>query len=310
MRSRLALILALVLSIFVLAIPLENSVVRAEAPAPAQTPAPAAPRRAPSQNNQYVLFMPMTQRSAVAAPAPQPPSKKGVGLTYHDCDTVAKVGATWEYGWTPQPDNCPGVENIPMLYQASDVGGTVGGNSNWIMGFNEPDSPDQANIPASQAATLWRQVEQLYPNRKLVAPAPSGADPTWLVDFRNDYISMYGTAPRLNALAVHCYAWSANACIQFTQQFEAWAKAWGVPEVWVTEFPISPASPNNLNQSLQGGQAFLNWMESDPMITRYEWFASRIKGTEPWASSYFDTPLVDWNSGALTAFGQMYVAYH
>lgn len=197
-----------------------------------------------------------------------------------------------------------------MIWGASDVNATVGGNSQWIMGFNEPDSTSQANISPANAATLWRQIEQKYPTRKLAAPVPSGGNSTWLPAFRQSYISAYGAPPRLDALAVHCYAWSAAACIQYTQSFETLATAWGVPEVWVTEFSISPAAPNTLSQALQEAQSYINWMEGDSMITHIAWFASKIQGTEAWASGYFLTPVVDWTTAQRTAFGNMYLPFH
>jgi hypothetical protein len=197
-----------------------------------------------------------------------------------------------------------------MVYGAGDLSATVEGNSEWLMGFNEPDLSSQANISASQAALLWRQIEQKYPSRKLVAPAPSGSNPNWLVDFRTAYLSDYGAPPRLDALAVHCYAWQASACIQFTQNYyEAWAKAWGVPEVWVTEFSFATTGPNTPSQSIREGQTFIDWIESDPLITRFAWFASKIQGIEAWLPPSFDTPLIDWTSGKPTAYGNMYLPY-
>lgn len=286
-----------------------TSVVLAQPSAPLkQTLSSSIPPRLPSQN-QYSLFMPMAQRSSMTAPSAAPVAKKGIGLPYHDCDSVSKVGASWQYGWTPQPDNCAGVENVPMVYGLSDMTDPIGGNSQWLMGFNEPDSPSQSNLAPSQAATLWRQIEQSNPNRKLVSPAPTATNVTWIIAFRNAYISMYGAPPRFDALAIHCYAWSASECISYAQQYEAWAKSWGVPEVWVTEFSISPVAPNNPTRAIQEGQKFMNWMASDPMITHFAWFVSKMQGTEAWAPASFDTPTLDWSSGSLTSYGQMYLPY-
>ena len=235
--------------------------------------------------------------------------KKGGALTYQDCSTATAVNASWEYGWAPSPPNCAGIENVPMIWGAGDVNATLGGNSQWIMGFNEPDSASQANISPADAATLWRQIEQKYPDRKLLAPAPSGANANWLVDFRNAYIAAYGTPPRLDGLAVHCYAWYASQCLPFVQQFEGWASSWGVAEVWVTEFSFATTSPSSPSQSLQEAQTFINWMAGQSQVTHFAWFASKIQGTEWWLPPGFNTPLVDWNTGQLTSFGTMYLPY-
>lgn len=284
------------------------------APAWAQKPTPVPPkptpvRRAPS--NTHLIFIPFLQVSGTVAPSATP--KKGLPLTYNDCTTASAVAATWIYAWSVSPPNCTGTENIPMIWGASDVNATLGGNSQWIMGFNEPDSASQSNIAPSVAATLWRQIEQKYPTQKLVAPAPSGAAPNWLVDFRNAYISTFGTPPRLNALAVHCYSWYAElgdyGCIPHTRKFIDWANAWNVPEVWVTEFSFSPTAPSSPSQALQEANTFITWMNHQTVVTRYAWFASKIQGSEPWALATFHTPIVDWNNGTLTSFGMMYLPY-
>lgn len=236
--------------------------------------------------------------------------KKGISLTYGDCDSAIAVRASWEQGWSPNPANCAGVENVPMIWGSADINVTVGGNSPYIMGFNEPDSPSQSNLTASQAASLWRQIEQKYPARKLVAPAPSGANPDWIVDFRNAYISLYAIPPRLDALDVHCYAWYAEQCVTHAQKFITWANSWGVSEVWVSEFSFSPTSPSSPGGSLAEAQTFINWAMGTSKIARYSWFASKMSGTEWWFNSLFNTPLVQWNTASqLTSFGTMYLPF-
>ncbi len=303
MRFRSTLRVIFVVTVLALLIPFASSAVVAQSPTPTKQAPVARTPRAPT-GGQLLVFVPLVQ-----ANTPKIVAKKGIGLTYGDCPSATAVVAVWQYGWSPTPAACAGIENIPMIWGASDVNATLGGNSQWIMGFNEPDSTSQSNISPSNAATLWRQIEQMYPTRKLAAPAPSGGNTTWLPAFRQAYISDYGTAPRLDALTVHCYAWYASQCTSFTQQYETWATSWGVPEVWVTEFSFSPTSPNTLSQSLQEAQTYINWMEADSMITRFAWFASKIQGTESWMSPYFDTPLIDWTTGQLTAFGTMYVPF-
>ncbi len=283
-------------------------------PAWAQNPTPVPPkptpvRRAPSNTN--VIFIPFLQISGTVTPPAAP--KKGLPLTYNDCASATAVGAKWIHAWSTTPPDCAGMENIPMIWGASDVNATLGGNSQWIIGFNEPDSASQANLSPAVAATLWRQIEQKYPTRKLVAPTPSGAAPNWLVDFRNAYIAAYGAPPRLNALGVHCYSWYAElgdyGCIPHTRKFIDWANAWNVPEVWVTEFSFSPTAPSSLDQSLQEANTYITWMKNQSLVTRYAWFASKIQGTEWWAIPTFHTPITDWNSGALTLFGNMYLPH-
>ena len=80
----------------------------------------------------------------------------------------------------------------------------VGGNSPYILGFNEPDLSSQANLTPQRAAVLWRRIEQAYPHRLLVSPAVSCGDLYWLVRFRSAYRELYGTWPRFDVLAACC----------------------------------------------------------------------------------------------------------
>jgi len=278
-----------------------TSSLSADAPKPTPTPALRQP------NNSHQLFLPFI----IQPPGVPPPSapKKGAGLTYQDCATATAVGAVWSYGWASTPPDCADIENVPMIWGASDVNVNLGGNSEWILGFNEPDSANQANLSPALAASLWRQIEQKHPSRKLVAPAPSGAAPNWLVDFRNAYIAAYGAPPRLDALAVHCYAWYAWQCTAHTQQFITWANSWEAAEVWVTEFSFSPTAPSNPTRSIQEANTFITWMTGQAQVRRYAWFASQIQGNEWWSIPTFHTPLVDWKSGELTTYGTMYVPH-
>lgn len=221
--------------------------------------------------------------------------KKGVGMPYADCDKLATLGIRWAYNWSSETWNCPGVENVPMAW--AGVPQTVRGNSDWLMGFNEPDRPDQANLTPEQAAIKWRGIEAMYPERKLVAPAPSHLDPEWLARFRDAYIAAFDRPPRLDALAVHCYLPTADECIALVQQFEDWAAAWNVPEVWVTEFSFVDTKEE---------KQFIRYLQADPMVSRYGWFALSYRGFETWAPARdAQAPLVD-STGKLTAWGSTY----
>lgn len=237
----------------------------------------------------YVYYFPQVGR------APES-TKKGVGMPYADCDELAALDIKWEYSWSSETWNCPGVENVPMVW-GNYVPKAVGGNSQWLMGFNEPDLPDQSNISVDVAVSLWRSIEQSYADRKLLAPVPSHLHPDWIVLFNTAYVAKYHQAPRLDALAVHCYLPTADECIALVQQFEDWAAAWDVPEVWVTEFSFVDTKEE---------KQFVRYLQADPLVTRFAWFALSYRGSETWAPARdSQAPLVD-ASGKLTAWGSTY----
>jgi len=282
----------------------------AESPPP--TPQPRQMRLSSSpQANQYFIYLPFIANPA-GLPPPPPPAvpKKGVGLTYNDCASVVSIKATWQYGWSTAPANCPNIENVPMMWDWTGINQTLVGNSNWLMGFNEPDLVWQANMTPEYAATVWRQLEQKHPEKKLLSPAPSDQHPSWLVNFRNAYIAAHGTPPRMDGIAVHCYLWTSAQCIQLTQTYIGWAKSWGIAEVWVTEFEFPTSGVRSLDSALQESSNYIGWLESQSIVTRYAWFAPLIQGNESWAPQNYIAPLIDWNTRQPTAYGNMYLTYH
>jgi hypothetical protein len=245
--------------------------------------------------------------------------KKGVPITSRDCPTAIAVGAIWGYDFETDTAGCAGVENVPMITGEYDVGWPLGGNSKWIMGFNEPDLDIGNLISPAHAAELWHGIELKYPSRKLLAPAPSNnpdgysTNPKWLTDFRDAYILAYKVPPRLDGLAVHCYRQYASECITLTTQYVYIATTWNIPEVWVTEFSFCMnsdwCSNAGVDPSVQEMQKFMSWMEDEVKVTRFAWFATKYQGTERWADPRYYTPLVDWNTGQLTRWGNTYLPY-
>lgn len=232
-------------------------------------------------------------------------NKLGLGGCPSSCEAL---GCSWCYSWNPQPGVGQGHERVPMIWGRNDVGATPIGNSIWLMGFNEPDLSGQANLSVDAAAVLWREVERLYPDRKLVAPAPSDVWIGWLPAFRSAYFARYGAWPRLDALAFHCYRPSATDCIGIGQQFVSWARAWGVREVWATEFAFLPAWTADAEGE---ARRFVAWLEGEPRVTRYAPFVSYIDFSAgppwwwPWAGPGTN-PSVLTETGELSAIGRWY----
>lgn len=216
-----------------------------------------------------------------------PNTARGVTLKYRDCADVGAVGATWAYDWSVAPPLCPGVESVPMISCKQEAewllfGQTaLGGNSEWVMLFNEPD----LILPISpvEGARLYRVLEPHLKGRRIVAPAPSESGIEWLPEFRAAYAVQWGHYPRLDALAVHCYSNTFESCRQVVAQFVLWAHQWGVPEVWVTEFAFV--------SSEQDAVRFMRWLRDEPRVTRFAWFTNR---DEPSALVAADGELTRW----------------
>lgn len=226
---------------------------------------------------------------------PETHHKKGLANTLHagmHPEDAIVVGASWEYFWWNQAPVVDGIESVPMIDTPAAMSIPVWGNSPWLMGFNEPEIETQANVTPERAAQLWHTIEVSHADRLLVSPAPV-QDEEWISKFRSVYYDRYGRHPRLDALAVHCYLSSASDCIEWVGRFIDKARAWGIGQVWVTEFAF--ADPNEI-------EAFVKWMEAEPMIARYAIFVNRMD-----AGQWGEFALLD-NTGALTSMGSMYAA--
>lgn len=234
--------------------------------------------------------------------------KKGVTLACGSArlaQEIAYLRVAWVWNWNPDPPVFAGVESVPSIV-GRDIPPSLAGNSPWVLGFNEPDL--NALSPA-QGADAWARIEALYPARKLASPQPSHLSRTWLVDWRNAYISIYERAPRLDALAFHCYLNSARACIELGQYYIGLARAWHVPEVWITEFAFSPGQTGSVQRGLEELAAFVAWAEAEPMIGRYAVWSNRLEccagqtacGYDPLS----DAPMFYW-FGRASPFGRAY----
>ncbi len=260
--------------------------------APAMTMAPlafASPLRAPA--GQRVLF-PLVLGGA---------HKLGMAGCPGSC---REFGCHWCYSWWPTPGTEAGRESVPMIWDEQQIGRQLGGNSAWVMGWNEPDIAGQANISPAEGARLWREMELTYADRKLVAPAPSHRYPGWLPAFRAAYRELWGGAPRLDALAVHCYFQSARECIGLVEQFKAWASDWGVGEIWVTEFAFLPAycdAPAEV-------RAFVGYLEGERLVTRYAPYVSIQQCGDEWwdCEAAGDPSLVQADGRTPTELGRLY----
>jgi hypothetical protein len=242
------------------------------------------------------------------------PNKLGVagtnmGLRVDNCTGMGNLGSGWYYEWSPVVPMCPGRnwEAVPMLWGAAQVGQPLTGNSPWLLGFNEPDLPRQANITPTKAATLWRKVEALYPNRLLVAPVPSDRGLWWLKAWYAAYVTAYGQPPRMHALAMHCYGQRAADCMALVNEYTALAQAWNVGQVWLTEFAFMPKFG-----PAQGAEAwaFTQWLEANPLVTRYSPYVSwQDCSNGTWDCAASGNPSLFERDGRLSELGLWYARW-
>jgi hypothetical protein len=249
---------------------------------------------------------------------PATSSKKGADFNvytqYGNFETnVVNLKAFWYYTWgtlvpVPTPQNC---EFVSMFWGSGNMTASnitavqqskAQGSVKYILGFNEPDRADQANMTVSQALAYWPQLESL--GLPLGSPAPSYPTVQWFTDFMD---SVAVGKRRVDFICLHMYAGTDDNA--FVQTLQAVYNKYHLP-IWITEFATAdwnaatPAanqySPAN---ALGFMQRLLPKLDSLPYVQRYSWFSGDPNNANLWPSALIGT------DGKLTTLGQWYSNY-
>ena len=245
--------------------------------------------------------------------------KRGVAYGHHsvaDMNTASQ-GISWWYNWDAQPDidirttySNYNMEFVPQAWDAAGISGVSAWISQdskvkYILGFNEPDFIDQANMTPTQAAAAWPKLQAVADQYglKLVSPAvnycgscvyENGITYTNPFKWLDDFFTVCNGC-RVDYIALHWYG-GGNSIVGYIED----ARKYGKP-IWVTEFADweSGITPENQKSYLAGAT---NFLERDSGVFRYSWFLGRGGG----ATVY---PYIDLYgaSGTLTELGQLYM---
>ena len=220
------------------------------------------------------------------------------GIAGGSVDTANAINARWMYRWSNNPP--PGVldgsfrgEYVPMIWSANtdNIGGRVQNildyredlNVRFVIGFNEPERQNQANMSVSRALDVWDAMDDPLKNAGLSLVSPGVSDNAegrqWLSEF------MSGAADRglqVDHVAFHWYgnvnvadpAASANAFLNSVDYYHA---TYDRP-VWITEFAgLDFGDDAYASQEIQNfNAAFLRRvipeLEARSYVERYSWW--------------------------------------
>ncbi|MBN8838043.1 MAG: hypothetical protein J0I09_12340 [Sphingobacteriia bacterium] len=225
------------------------------------------------------------------------------------------VQAHWFYTWGLNvpvelaPQNC---EYVPMFWGASSVTDAnityvqqlhAQGRANYVLGFNEPDLPDQSNMTVSQALSLWPKLESI--GLPLGSPAASWPTRQWIYDFMD---SCKAQGRRVDFICVHMYVGTdENAFVQTLQDLY---NKYKLP-IWITEFATvannaTKMSDNPFSPAMVLGfmQRLLPKLEALSFVQRYSWFSGSPTSARLWSSALVD------GYGNLTDLGKWYSNYN
>lgn len=222
--------------------------------------------------------------------------KKGFGLPErHGKDEayLELLNVSWYYNWGSQTKSKTRATFVPMIFSLKTESPKAA-NNDFILGFNEPDHPKQANLPLKEAIDAWAGVATK--GRTVIGPAMAGNPLTgdWLPGFMKAKV-------KVDAIAVHWYKGvDAKKLIKDLEEIHARYKK----PIWLTEFaPQTHASSEEAPRKFTQAQvtAFLQesaeFFEKTPWLVRYAWHDS-VVGT----SALFT------EKGELTATGKAYAA--
>lgn len=232
----------------------------------------------------------------------EPTLRMGIAMPHNNsrCEDVYATGALWAYDYNTSGPGCFDNQNVRMVWGAGSLLKLPVGVTGVVLEMNEPDCAPSycSNLSPQQGAALVRQIEQRAPAAFLVAPAPSHTGLDWLPQMRDAYYAAYGVYPKWDALAMHCYSdWSD--CPKMLKQYDKWAQAWGVKEIWITEYAAEMNVADEFLAYLDGWNAD----EGRVPVTHIAWWTTRANN-EPWAIGFPVRPLLDYHTGALTAYGR------
>ena len=241
-------------------------------------------------------------------------AKRGLGYGYHSMADMQAIdqGISWWYNWHHEPDAAlkgtypnSEVAYMPMVWGGNfDVETVVAGipdGAQYLLGFNEPNFRDQANLTAQQAAALWPQLEEIArrKNLKIVGPAMNycgncvtegQSDP---IEYLDEFFAACQDC-QVDYISIHWYACSGEALQWYIDRF----KKYGKP-IWMTEIACWEGSPTMEQQKAYMIEA-VEIMENDPAIMKYAWFTGRSTGP--------NIDIFDSQSGQLTELGQLYIS--
>lgn len=263
------------------------------------------------------------------------PGKKGICFTLREegkkgswsqnLPKIKAVNSYWNYSWgtnrvEAQPD---GMEFIPMTWGAwgkeglkkalqNDVVPQIqSGKAKRLLGFNEPDKKEQANMPYTEALKYWPMLEDL--GIPLCSPAcanplsdiddsTQGVRGTWMRDFMREADKRNY---RIDYIGVHWYGGPSPRSFKerMIQVYEAYDRR----PLLISEFAVADWGAKSVKGNTHSQESVLKfmkdvlpWMESQNWIAGYAWFSFEMNEAVGTSSALFDL------EGNLTTLGRFY----
>ena len=286
-----------------------------------------APSVAPSRSMQLfspTLYAPILDPTGcIRQPTPPPLSgKKGVAFTLRpegregswleNLPKVNALNAYWNYNWAPyridaQPTDMEftpmlwGPWTIPKFLQDHIAPQIQDKQANRILGFNEPDREEQANMSVDQALEFWPLLQETG----LSLVSPSCADPMgpWMEEFMERATEL---CYRVDWIGVHWYG--GPNVVNFQTRMKAIYEKYGKP-ILITEFAPADWAATTVQNNRYSSQTVLNfakevipWLEEQQWVMGYACYSFHITEPQGTSSALFNV------DGSMTPLGQYYAS--
>lgn len=249
--------------------------------------------------------------------------KRGLAYGYHSAADFQAISGSlsWWYNWYHAPESGVAeifeehkMEFIPMAWNASYNAGKLrdffsnNPEARYLLGFNEPNFKDQANMTPLAAAAAWPGLEAIADEfgLKLVGPAVNWCGSCVSeggTTFNNPYEyldAFFEACPdcRVDYIAVHNYMCYAGPLIDYLEGFRKYGK-----KIWLTEFACWDQANITLDMQKNLLIGALDYLDNDTMIYRYSWFTGR-SNSGPFINIF------EKEAGRLSELGELYVNYN
>jgi hypothetical protein len=218
---------------------------------------------------------------------------KGIAMPYVYAEDLERTNSSWYYVWGPcwssYPPGC-----VPMSWGGEDPNLPLD-YSGYVLLFNEPDRPEQANITPENGVIIYKEFKLKYPQAKWVVGNVWYAQ--WLYTFRD--LCVADPSCELPAIwGLHMYVGGIDHLPKMLAYIESAYKNLN-GTFWITEFA-------SVSGNISVDEGIVRFFESHPWIERWAYFCNRASGTEPWYPKSWNVQLFDWDTGEPTPIGNWY----
>jgi hypothetical protein len=218
-------------------------------------------------------------------------SKRGFADTGASYGNLQATNAGWYYTWgtgTGSPGNFD-ANHYPMIWggtpSQSTLNNLVSRNPTYVLGFNEPERTDQANMTVAQAISAWTPISNAFTGTSTKLVSPGVADTggaTGGQQWLSSFVSQARAANlKLDAIAFHWYGVStpadpAGAASSFLGRVQSYWNTYQLP-IFITEFAIhdwggayTDAEIAEANRQFLG--IVIPALESRSYVAGYAWY--------------------------------------